>query len=922
MRRWYAAALRTHKGRVVKELQLFRRAGVAWISLWLIGCAGSKPQAPAPQHSAALLEAPPTGRLPSDVRPLAYTLELTVLPKQERFTGRTQIAVSLTSPRELIWLHGKDLHVTSVKALLGKRVIAGSYHQVNEEGLAALRFDQPLPAAQSVIQIEYDAAFNKQLQGLFRVDSDGEAYAFTQFEAISARNAFPSFDEPCWKTPFDVWLTVPKADVAASNSPIVGEEVVGDKKRVHFAPTKPLPTYLVALAVGPLDVVEAAPLAASALRAQPVPLRGLCPKGKGALLAHALDEVAPILSALESYFGIAYPYDKLDVVAVPDFGPGAMENAGLVTFRDWLLLIDPKAAGETQRRVSSFVIAHEFAHQWFGDLVTMQYWDDIWLNEAFATWMEYRIIGGLHPEYKSELELVDDMQDAMQSDSRVSARMIRQPITSTHDILNAFDSITYSKGGGVIGMFERYLGKDTFQSGVQSYLREHAFGNARTEDLLAALSKSSGLDVTTPFMSFLTQVGVPLVEAQLACAADKPPELQLQQSRYLPLGSTGNKQQTWQIPVCARYETKSTLHESCTLLTAASGALPLEGGACPTWLMPNADGAAYYRFTLASADLAKLRGQGLGKLPARERYALATALEAGFAAGSVTAKDWLGTMPALAADKERMIATEPLGFLRSLRDHWLAPASWPALQAFVKQLYGPAKTRLGFREQAGESGDAKLLRAQLLTAIADLGNDKPTRARLAELGKQYLGLGADAQLHPEAVPNDLADLAVRTLVQDGNDALFDAVYQRFVKTQDSTLRGRFLRALSAVRDTRSSKALALVLDPALRVNEVMMPLREQLSHPSTREAAYSWFEQNFDAIGRRLSPDAMAGTPWLAASLCDERAAERVQAFFAPRVAALPGAPRSLEGAIETLHLCAALVQAQREGVEAFFKKR
>jgi alanyl aminopeptidase len=888
-----------------------------------IGCAGSHSQAPALQHPAAAPEpAPPTGRLPSDVRPLGYTLELTVLPKQERFSGRTQIAVALASPHDMIWLHGKDLHVTSVKGLAGKQTIPGTYQQVNDDGLAALRFERALPAGESVLEIQYDAAFDKQLRGLFRVDSDGEAYAFTQFEAISARAAFPSFDEPCWKTPFDVWLTVPTDNVAASNTKIIGEEVVADRKRVHFARTKPLPTYLVAFAVGPLDVVEVPPLAASALRSQPIPLRGLAPKGKGALLSHALAEVAPMLTALESYFGIAYPYDKLDIVAVPDFGPGAMENAGLVTFRDWLLLIDPEHAGETQRRVSSFVLAHEFAHQWFGDLVTMHYWDDIWLNEAFATWMEYRIVGGLHPEYKAELELADDMQDAMDSDSRVSARMIRQPIKSTHDIMNAFDSITYSKGGGVIGMFERYLGRDTFQKGVQSYLRDHAFGNASTEDLLAALNASSGKDVTTPFMSFLTQVGVPLVEAQLTCATDRPPELQLHQSRYLPLGSSGSKQQTWQIPVCVRYETAGALHESCSLLTQAAGALALEGGVCPSWVTPNADGAGYYRYTLASADLEKLRGQGLRKLSPRERYTLAKALQAGFAAGGVPAKDWLGTIPAFAADPERMVATQPMGLLRSLRDHWLSAASIPALQRFAKQLYAPIKNRLGFREQKGEAGDVKLLRAQVLTFIADLTNDPQTRTQLARMGKQYLGIGTDSQLHADAVANDLADLAVRMLVEDGDAALWDAVYQLFIKTQDASQRGRYLRALAAVRDARSEKALALVLDPGLRVNEVLMPLREQLSHPRTRDAAYAWFEQNFDALSKRLSPQALAGTPWLAAAFCDQAMAERVRTFFAARIATLPGGPRSLEGVTEALTLCAAQVQAQRESVEEFFKRR
>jgi cytosol alanyl aminopeptidase len=888
----------------------------------LCGCAGAA-QTPAQARTSlpptAAADAIPS-RLPLSVRPLSYVLELKVMPKTDHFSGRTQITVVLENPSDRIWLHGKGLHVTAVKAHVQEDVISGSYQQLNDDGVAALSFERPVPSGQSVLDIEYDAPFDTQLKGLYRVESGGDSYAFTQFEAISARNAFPSFDEPGFKTPFELWVTVPADDVAASNTKVIAYEVTGDEKRVHFAQTKPLPTYLVALAVGPLDVVDAPPAAANAVRTTPLALRALCVKGKGKLLAHALAEVAPTLSALEAYFGIAYPYDKLDIVAVPDFAAGAMENAGLVTFRDWLLLIDPLQSSEGQRRASAFVLAHELAHQWVGDLVTMRYWDDIWLNEAFATFMEYRVMASLHPDYKPELDLAADMQEAMESDSRVSARMIRQPITSVHDIQNAFDSITYSKGGGVIAMFERYLGAAAFQKGVHEYLSAHAFGNASTEDLLKALRSSSGKDVTAPFMSFLTQVGVPLVEAKLTCTDGKLGELQLKQSRYLPLGSSGSAEQHWQIPVCARYQNAAGMRESCTLLSEPTGSLALTGG-CANWLMPNADGAGYYRFTLPSADLEKLRTQGLRKLSARERLTLAKALRAGFEAGSVSADDWLGTMPLLAADPERSVAMEPLDFLADVRDHWLSDKTRPALEAFVRKLYLPVADRLGLRERKGEAGELKLWRANVLHAVAALGNDPATRKRLAGLGAQYLGIGGDGELHPEVLPSELADSAVEFLVVDGDDAVFDEVYQRLLKAEDATQRTRYLRALGLVKDTRASKALALALDPALRVNEVLLPLRMQLSDWRTRDAAYTWFERNFDKLAKRVPEASMGSTPWLATTFCDATVIRRLQSFFAPRIEKLQGGPRSLEGAIETLRLCDALVSAQRASVVAFFEK-
>ncbi len=861
----------------------------------------------------------PAGRLPQGVRPLGYTLELTVAPKAERFSGRTQIAVQLDAPRQLIWLHGRELHVTSVRAIVGQESIAASYTQMSADGVVALNFARPVPAGSAVLELVYDAAFNGHLDGLYRVETGGAAYAFTQFESTSARLSFPCFDEPGFKTPFDLWLTVPATDVAAANTALVSEEPTGDgNKRVHFAPGKPLPTYLVAFAVGPFDVVDAPAIASHALRPAPLPLRGLAVKGKGPMLRHALAEAGPIIAALERYFGSAYPFEKLDLVAVPDFAAGAMENPGLVTFRDWLLLLEKTRGAEAQHRASVEVMAHELAHQWVGDLVTMDYWDDLWLNEAFATWMGHRIVAELHPEQKSEMSLLAAVDGAMHADSLVSARMIRQPITSAHDIPNAFDSITYQKGAGVIAMFERYLGAATFQKGVQSYLAAHAYGNARTDDLLDALSASAGRDIKTPFNSFLTQVGVPLVAAEVSCVDGKA-ELHLRQERYLTLGSEGQKDVRWQIPVCVRYEASGKLHETCTLLTEPSSSLPLPGGGCPSWLMPNADAAGYYRFVLSAADLDKLRAHGLKRLSAREHFAVAQALDAGFASGHVAAKDVLAASSSFVADENRQVVESPLGILRLVHDEMVPEAMRPAVQAFVRDLYAPIKNRLGFREPRDEDGETKLLRARVLSAVADLGRDQATRKRLERLGRQYLGLGGDNGLHADALPADVAGLALRVLVEDGDAASFDALYQRFIKTDEASLRAHLLHALSAVRDARSPKALALALDPKLHVNEVFVPLHEQLADPRTRDAAWQWFEQNFDALAARMSPEALGSTPWLFAGFCSEAMGSRLNAFFAPRIAALPGGPRSLAGALEALRLCAALVKNQSESAQAFF---
>ena len=591
------------------------------------------PTPPATQADAAAGEAPPLLQLPRDVKPLRYSIAMEIDPKKTRFRGSEDISVELQRPRSAIWLHGRNLHV-SVASVSG---ISATFEQVNPEGLARLSLSRPAAPGPAIIHLECDAPFDRQIVGLYLAHEAGDAYAYTQFEAVDARRAFPGFDEPDFKTPFEVSLVVPDSDVAVANTSPVEESAAGEgRKRVRFAPTKPLPTYLLIWAVGPFDVVAAPSLPPNELRDHPLHVRGIAPRGRGGELQYALATGADELQILERYFGIGYPFEKLDHIAAPDYTYGAMENAGGILYREEILLFKPGSSGEQTKAAISSVMAHEMAHQWFGDLVTLRWWTEAWLNESFATWMGTRTVEEWNPSMQQSLTLLERAQEAMDVDALKSARAIRQPLDDIKNVWNQFDSITYQKGGTVLAMFERFLGKDTFRKGIHDYLVAHSFGGGDTDELLDSLSRASGRDVKSAFHSFLDQPGVPLVSARTVCDGGTG-RLLLEQARYRPLGSGTAADGIWLIPVCARYGANGAEREACTMLGEAAGELKLEG--CPDWIVPNADAAGYYRWTLPGGDLRKLTGTAYPKLTVRERLSLADNVRAAMESGAISFAD-------------------------------------------------------------------------------------------------------------------------------------------------------------------------------------------------------------------------------------------------------------------------------------------
>lgn len=898
------------------------------LALFLLACNGKPPDVVTPpQPSATADDGPkfPAGRLPGDVRPTHYDLELSIDPRKPSFSGKVSIDIELDAERDTIWLHGifDELEGT---VSVGDETIAVKAVQHLPEGVLELRPAKAIPKGKATIALSFTGKFGTHLDGLYRVESAGESYAFTQMEPIWTRRALPCFDEPAFKTPFDVTLVVPKQDRAIANTQELQRSEEGETTRIRFATTEPLPSYLLAWAVGPLDIVEAPPIPANEARAKPIPFRGVAAKGRGKELAYALEHTPALLKILEDYFGTGYPYDKLDIIAVPDKG-GAMENVGAITFREWLLLLDEKTASIDQKRAFAAVMAHELAHMWFGNLVTMPWWDDIWLNEAFATWMGGRVVELWRPEHQSSIGQLDGIHGAMNIDRLVHARQIRQPVEKNDDIHNAFDRITYRKGGGVLGMFERWMGPDVFRKGLQLYMAKHRHGSATADDLLASFSAAAERDVGTPFRTFLLQPGLPQIAVRVMCNASAAPALELSQSRYLPLGSTGNRNaQTWQVPVCVRYghgPEGETVAETCVLMTEKKQSIELEGRGCPAWVMPNAGAAGYYLWSLEAKALRKLATTGLPQLSVREKMSLAHNIWSAYADGSLGADEAFVALGPLAQDPHPKVAVGPMILFREARRYLDRDDLRKKVEAVAGALYTPALEQVGYEAKPGDDPEALLRRRAVLQFLALSAKHPEVRDRMHTMGRAYLGLDGDGKIHLEAVEANIAGIAAAVVGERADGATFDKLLALLEQTRDEDVRRKLLAALGSARDPSiARRARQLVLDKRLKVNEVMHPLWIQLGDLETRDATWNWFKSSIDMVIDRMSPRRAGGLPEVMTAYCDRAHAADAQLLFESRIKDLAGGTRNLDLALERTQLCAARKDKQLESMRAFFERQ
>lgn len=877
-------------------------------------CAGHRP-APAAD------EPPPLLQLGSEVRPLRYALDLEVDPARDAgIRGRAEIEVELTRPRRTVWLHGLDLRVSEVTVTVGDAAPErAAYEQVNAEGLARLRTARPVGPGRATVRIAWEAPWGR-VTGAYRSRAGAHVYAATHFEAAEARRAFPCFDDPGFKTPFDVTLRAPEGAVVAANAPEVESGADGPgRTRVRFATTPPLPTYLVFVAVGPFDVSTPPPIPPNEVRADPLPVRVLVPRGRTAHAGLFAETGAWAVPALERYFGIAFPYPKLDHVVLPDHAAGAMENAGAISYLEALALLDPSAASMADRRMAVNTIVHELAHQWFGDLVTLRWWDDIWLNESFATWMTTRMVEAGAPALREDLERLRETERVMGRDALASARAIRQPVERVSALDDQFDPISYFKGAAVLHAFERFAGPERFRDGIRGYLAARAHGTGTSAELLEALSRASGTNLAGPLRTFLDAPGVPLVEAGLACGPEGA-RVSLRQSRFLPLGAQAPAERTWSVPVCLRLGFADGVRERCVLLRERTLTVPLPEG-CPDWIFPDAGASGYYRWALAPGDLARLRARGVARLSEAKRIAYARGLSAAARSG---AAQWGAAMEPLAALAEDApeVALVGVEVLQAAHD-WLVPEpAHAALERFALARYGPLLRNLGLRAVPGDDPTTRRLRGAVVELLARAGRDPALRRELGRIGRDHLGADG-GPLRPEAADPDVAPAALAVAIEEGGEAVLELAIRRALESEDGAIRDRLLTAVaSADAPALGERVLALTRDERLRHSEARYLLALHARAPWNAGRVLAALERDPDGVLSVFTPPMDGRAPLVFAGHCDAREAERVRAVFEARRERLPHASRLLAQALEAIRLCAAHRAAHAEEAARWLEAR
>ena len=877
------------------------------------GC--SKSNTPTDSISASASEVP-VGRLGNAVTPTHYRLELTIDPSRDSFSGIVSIDIDVDAARESIWLHGKNLDVSDVYLVDGKsKRIDATYEERSSSGVALVSLASPVGAGPATLNFTYEGTFNTTTNALFKVVRGDDSYAATQLEAIAARQVFPGFDEPAFKVPFDLALITRADDIAITTTPEASVQELGDGYVRHvFDTTRPLPTYLLAFVVGPYDLVDYGAIPPNSIRAHELPLRGLVARGLGHRMEYALENTSGLLTILEEYFGTPYPYRKLDLIAVPESFGGAMENVGAITYDEYLVLMD-KDSALRQRRSYTAVHAHEMAHMWFGNLVTPTWWNDIWLNESFASWMANKVADAYWPEGEFDRETLKGALGAMASDSLAAARQIREPIDHNDNIISAFDRITYRKGGGVLAMLERYVGEDRFRAGVRLHMDRHADSTATAEDFIASLAEGSERsEIEGAFKSYLEQPGVPLLNVSIDCADARNPKLDVTQTRYAPLGSDIDPAiGLWKIPMCVNFVVDGVQSSSCTLLSERSQSIELDANSCPTQVHPNADGAGYYRFSMDDAGWDSLIA-GASDLAAAEALVLADSLDAAFRAGVLSAATYVTGMAELVNHDAWDVADAATGYFESLADIFDADELDPVEHAF-RNIVGPRFARL---TDASDSG-SRLLRQRMQRFLIVIAKDQAMREPLARQAAARIGL--EGEPDPSAADVSQLETIFSVGVQDIGEAFFDLLLEQAVASEDPAFRRSATGALARVEDPAlAAKLQAAMLAGEFRGTEFRRILSRQFARIATTELTYAWVKDNDTAVIEDIPEMFRPRTvPRLGRAFCTNDRADEWQSFIESHADEMAGYERGLAQTTESIRLCAALREARATALIAAF---
>lgn len=842
--------------------------------------------------------------MPRNFLPTEYRVRLAIDPASAGFHGSIEIDGELRERSARIWLHGRGLKVSAAKVVRGDRSLP--VEVAASDDFLSLHPAEPLDAGRYTLALDYDAEFDLEGGGVYKRTFEDNVYVATQFEPFRARRGFPCFDEPDNKVPWQLTLDVPRALLAVANASAVSETVLdAATKRVRFAPTKPLPSYLVAFAVGPYEIVDLGKTRSG------TPMRIITVKGRANDARWAAETTPRILALLEDYFGTPYPFEKLDQLSRPLQTGGAMEHPGLVGYGIGILLHDPARITHRQRATWISIASHELAHQWFGDLVTNAWWDDLWLNEGFASWLGAKIQADLEPSWRSELIDNDHRNTALRADSEGTARRVRQPIATPGDIFEAFDAITYEKGQSVLAMFEHAIGPERFRDGVRAYVAAHRFGNATSADFIAALSRVAGHDLAPAFGTFLDQAGAPMVRAEVRCETGRPATLQLSQRRYvLPGSQAAAPDQPWHIPVCIAYDRSGARGETCTELTTPGTELALDTKACPAWVYANAGGRGYYRTSLSEAALAALRERGWKLLTPVERLAVFQDADALATIGEIDVGVELSFVPRLLSEKHRFAVSAAVRAATQAR--WVVdPARLPQIDAWIRKTFGPAARALSWRARSGDDLDAEEARIALVPLVAWSG-DPGLRAAAVQLAADWRTL---------PMVNRSGVLAVAA---DADRRTFDRMLAAAPVEKDPELQSDLQRALvQMIDEDKLRKVLALTWDRRLGRFEAYRLVGAGTT-PAARRVVAAYFRDHLKQLLERF-PDKGDGDPAYLASVflggCEATQRDDVSAFVRTTFGGYKDSERIIAQGLEGLDSCIALRRLLAPRYEAWLAR-
>ena len=863
----------------------------------------------------------PAGPLPASPYPTHYALDLTLDPREARFGGTVTMTLALDQESEGVYLHGRDLDVTNVRSFAGtEEPVEGTWTMARESGVAWLSFGQSVPAGEVVVEIDYNAPFDANLSGLFKVTEQGDAYALAKSESIQARRFMPGFDQPAFKAPFDVSLIIPEGDSAISNALEASvEPLEGGLKKVTFETTRPLPTYLLSLAVGSFDVVDAGVLPPNDVRAEPIPLRGFARRGKGPELALALETAPELVRIFEEALQQPYPYKKLDIVAAPQWPSGATELAAAITYRESRILASPDI-GPAARRSLLAIHAHEVGHMWFGNLVTPPWWDDLWLKEGFASWGEGASLSEMYPGEGYELDAIVDGIRAMDLDSLASARAVREPIALNENVRNAYDSITYNKGLAVIGMVDAYFGADKFRPALGRYVEAYEDGVADSPEFFDIIGRETGEpNLTRAFRSFVEQNGLPLISVEQT----GPNTLELTQSRYGPLGTKIEDDRTWVIPFCAYSGTTEGRIRSCFLFDDKMESTPrdllFEGEDRVRWFLPNADGAGYYRFSMPFEMWQNL-GRNFRSLSAAEKLSTLDSVGAEFAAGRIDVQTvWRFIDEAVKDDERRVVqaAVREAGkFERLLADDDAALAGYRANILDVFRYRYEALDQHG-----GDDPEMAIMKSSLERFLIQTGQDEALRQDLANAAAAFIGM--DGAASDRAITTDEYLTAMAIGLQVYGEPFLERLLAARGEFDDPVFEQAVAFAIGQNQDPGLvDRILELALTGDLGSRETRTIVRGQMRQAQTRDATWMWVQENFPAYIEVIPRQRKRSTPALADAMCSLSSREDLVTLFEQYGDLAEGHERALSQTIERIELCAALKAEKGEEVRAFFRDR